>query len=43
MGLEDNYKRAVIKLAENMPQIMKEINDLTKALKEHTRQLKLTS
>ena len=38
--MEDNYKRAVIKLAQNLPQIIKAINDHTMALREHTEQLK---
>jgi len=40
MGLEDNYKRAVIKIAENLPQILKAMNNHTVALAEHTAQLK---
>ena len=38
--MEDNYRRAVIKLAENLPRIIKAINDHTIALREHTEQLK---
>jgi len=40
LGLDDNYKRAVIKLAENLPRILETINNHTVALVEHTEQLK---
>lgn len=40
MGLEDNYKRAVIKIAENLPMILRVISNHTIALTEYTEELK---
>lgn len=40
MGLEDNYKRAVIKLAENLPKILNAINSHTLALIDYTEELR---
>ena len=40
MGLEDNYQRAVIKLADNLPKILETLNKHTVALIEHTEELR---
>ena len=40
MGLDEDYKRAVIRLIRDLPKILETINRHTMALTEHTEQLK---
>ncbi len=40
MGLDDNYKRAVVILVGKLPKILDALNRHTIALTEHTEQLK---